>query len=507
MIMPRLANGLFHLLRHPLQDKRGNVLMMTAFALIPLMLSIGITVDYARAGRLQTKLNAAADAAALAAVTEPMMRQTNTVARTAATNMYKVLTSGQPGLVASDADLTVTVTGNDSVTSTRTAIVRYKAKSTNVFAAILGIDDVTLAGSATATATAAPNIDFYLALDTSPSMALPTTSAGITLLDNAVHCSFACHSNKMQVYGKYIYDNSTFAVVKGSYSITGSGANSKQQIDAAGTYVYPNNRTAPDPKCRSGGRDICIYNSDGTFVSSYWWAVNRGIKLRITDERLAASNLMTTAQNYAAANNTTYRAALYTFDHKSNPKTIAPLTSDLAAVGAAASMVDLVKLNDQAGNGRPPNGESGTEYLFTSFQEVLTRMSNTMPAVSGKGTKDPGDTPQSFLFIVTDGMSDENIGFGRTRSAMLQQQIDQCTAIKARGIKIAILYTEYTKESIADDEPFQRGLAEAAIPNIAPKLTACASPELLFTVRTDQSITDALQALFTKAVASARLTQ
>jgi len=507
MTMPRSFIAAFHLLRRPLKDSRGNVLMLMAFMLIPLVLSIGVAVDYTRAGRLQTKLNAAADAAALAAVTEPMMREPNSTAATVAKNMYKSLTSGQPGLVSSDADLSVSVTGNNSVTSTRTAVVRYTARSTNIFAAIIGMDDVTITGFATAMATAAPNIDFYLALDTSSSMALPTTSAGFTLLHNAVNCSFACHSNRIQTYGIYIKDNATFSVVKGTYSATGSGANSKQQIDAAGTYVYPNARTAADWKCQSGIKDICIYNADGTFVSSYWWAVNRGINLRITDERLATSSLMTAAQNYAAQNNTTYRAALYTFDHKSNGKTIAALTSDLASVGAAASNVELVKLNDQAGNGRPPNGEAGTQYLFTSFEEVLTRMSNVMPAQSGKGTKDPGDTPQSFLFLVTDGMSDENIGSGRTRSAMLSQQVAQCTAIKARGIKIAILYTEYTRESIADDEPYQRGLAEAAIPNIAPQLTACASPDLLLTVKTDQSITNALQALFTRAVATARLTQ
>lgn len=501
MRIPRSFIAAFHLLRRSLRDNRGNVLMLTAFMLIPLVLSIGIAVDYTRAGRLKTKLNAAADAAALAAVTEPMMRQPNSTAQTAATNMFKSLTSGQPGLVSNDSDLSISVTGNDLVTSTRTAVISYKAKSTNIFAAIIGMDDVTIAGSATATATAAPNIDFYLALDTSSSMALPTKSAGITLLKNTVGCAFACHTNRMQTYGIYIKDNATFSVVKGTYSPTGSGADTKKQIDAAGTYVYPNDRTTANPNCQSGSKDICIYNADGTFVSSYWWAVNRGINLRITDERLAASSLMTVAQNYAAENNTTYRAALYTFDHKSNGKTIAALTSDLASVGAAASNVELVRLNDQAGNGRPPNGEAGTEYLFTSFEEVLTRMSNVMPVQSGKGTKDPGDTPQSFLFLVTDGMSDENIGFGRTMSAMLSQQVAQCTAIKARGIKIAILYTEYTAESIAGHSQV------AAIPNIAPQLAACASKDLLMTVKTDQDISDALQALFTRAVARARLTQ
>ncbi len=509
--MTRFFTAPLRLLRRLSGDRRGNVLMIMGFSVIPLTLSTGIAIDYSRASRLQTKLNAIADAASLAAVTEPMMKLSgapgNVTARTAATNMFQVLIVGQPGLVWNNADLNITVTGNDTATSTRTAIVRYTARSTNAFSGIIGMSTVTIGGSATATATAAPNIDFYLALDTSSSMALPTTAAGILRLDSTVSCSFACHSNRIQTYGIYIRDNSTFSIVKGSFPATGSGANMRQQIDAAGTFVYPNNRPTPNSNCRQSGRDICIYNSDGSFVDSYWWANNQGIRLRITDERLAASNLMTVAQNYATANNRTYRAALYTFDHKSNPKTIATLTSNLASVGTAASAVALVRLNDQAGNGRPPNGEGGTEYLFTSFEEILTRMAAAMPATSGKGTNDVGDTPQAFLFLVTDGMSGENIGFGRTRSEMLQQHIDQCTTIKNRGIKIAILYTEYTKESIADDEPHQRGLAEAAIPKIAPQLTKCASPDLMYTVKTDQNISDALEALFTRAVSSAKLTQ
>ena len=119
----------------------------------------------------------------------------------------------------------------------------------------------------------------------------------------------------------------------------------------------------------------------------------------------------------------------------------------------------------------------------------------------------PGDTPRAMLFLVTDGMSDENIGSGRTRSAMRDEQVAQCNAIKARGIQIAILYTQYTPESVADDEPNQRQIALNAIPNIAPQLTKCASPGLLYTVQTDQSISTALQALFAKAMVTARLTR
>ena len=51
-------------------DTGGNVLMITGFSIIPLAMVAGISIDYARAARLQTKLNAAADAAVLAAVSQ-----------------------------------------------------------------------------------------------------------------------------------------------------------------------------------------------------------------------------------------------------------------------------------------------------------------------------------------------------------------------------------------------------------------------------------------------------
>lgn len=515
--MKKLSRFAASLVRFPARlyrERRGNVLMLMGFSVIPLTLAAGVAVDYARAGRLQTKLNAAADAAALAAVTAPMMLKDNDAARTAAIAMFKSQITGLPGLTFQDSDLTVSVTGNTAAVRTRTAVVTYEAKSANAFAGMVGLSQITIGGSATSVATAAPNIDFYVALDTSPSMALPTTTAGFNIMDSAVTCAFACHSNKIQNYvgssiPSLILDNTHFAVVKG----TGLGTrtingNVATIIDSNGAYVYNNRTSGMNNLCKSGGKDICVYNTDGTFADSYWYALNQGVRLRVTDSRSAAQDLMSYAQNYASQNGTVYRAALYTFDHSTNLKTIATLTSNLASVSTSAGNVDLVTVNDQAGNGCPPTGCTGSNrYLFTSFKSILDNMSSVLPAHSGNGSRDPGDTPQAFLFMVTDGMSDEDIGSGRTRSAMRQAQIDTCNAIKGRGIQIAILYTEYTSASIQDDEPGQRAIANAAIPNIAPALTQCASPGLMYTVRTDESITAALQELFSKAVASARLLQ
>ena len=517
-------------------DQRGNVLMITGFAIVMLTFATGMGIDYSRAMKLQTKLNAAADAAALAAVTQPMMLKTNDDASAAALNMFNAQIAGLPGLVITSPVVPL-VTGNNNVTSTRTAIVSYTATSANAFAGILHMATLPIHGTSTATATAAPNIDFYLALDTSPSMSIPTTSAGLAQMDSKFTCTFACHSNKIENYAGG--QSMPKGMIKGSLSsnpyninatlsgpfINVSNGQTYWKIDSKGSYVYANapaTKTISDAGTRAkcvdaSGYDTCVYNADGTYVDSYWYALNQGISLRVTAERSAVGDLMALAKSYAAANSRTYRAALYTFDYGQSPnnniKTIASLTSNLDSITTASSNIDVVTVNDKIGNGCPPNTNScnsGT-YLYTSFASVMNKMTTDMPLVSGKGTNFPGDTPQAFLFLVTDGMSDEDVGSGRTRAAMQTAQLAQCTALKARGIKIAVLYTEYTVASIQDDEPGQRAIANTAItqsPTIAERLSACASsPDLMYTVSTDQDISAALQTLFTKAVATAKLTK
>ncbi|HWU03313.1 MAG TPA: pilus assembly protein TadG-related protein, partial [Novosphingobium sp.] len=51
-----------------LRDASGNVLLITAGGLFVMLFAIGFGIDYSRAEMMQTKLNAAADAAVLVAV-------------------------------------------------------------------------------------------------------------------------------------------------------------------------------------------------------------------------------------------------------------------------------------------------------------------------------------------------------------------------------------------------------------------------------------------------------
>jgi hypothetical protein len=142
-----------------------------------------------------------------------------------------------------------------------------------------------------------------------------------------------------------------------------------------------------------------------------------------------------------------------------------------------------------------------------------------MPA-PGQGTT--GGTPQEVLMIVTDGLDDVSLfnstscntsytwsysnSYGSFYRCQQPVNISQCAAIKARGIRIAVLYTTYyplTSNSWYNDTvaPF--------ISQVSGNLQDCASsPSLFFEVSTDGDITAAMTQLFINAVATApHLTQ
>ena len=98
------------------------------------------------------------------------------------------------------ASTDVSVVATDTVvgaTVNRTVTVTYTAASQNVFSSLLGVSTLPITGTSTATSSVAPNIDFYLLLDTSPSMEIAATTAGInTMVANTAPqggCAFGCH--------------------------------------------------------------------------------------------------------------------------------------------------------------------------------------------------------------------------------------------------------------------------------------------------------------------------
>src|SRR5579864_1727791 len=121
-------------LRRFSRDRRGNVAIIFALLLIPCIFLVGMALDFTAATQKRVRLNAAADAAALAAVTPSMMTQSTSTAQTAATNAFNAVASNMTGVTGVAPTVTVT-SSNGGLT--RTVSVAYTANATNAFPNVL----------------------------------------------------------------------------------------------------------------------------------------------------------------------------------------------------------------------------------------------------------------------------------------------------------------------------------------------------------------------------------
>jgi Flp pilus assembly protein TadG len=446
-------------LRRFARDRRGNVAITFALSLLPAVFLIGMGLDFSSAIQKRVALNAAADAAALAAVTPTMLTQTPAAAQTAATNIFKAQASLVGGLNYTAPQVNIVQTA-----TTRTVTVNYggtysTASSINNFPNVLGQQNWNISGSSTATAKAAPNIDFYLLLDNSPSMDLPATSAGITTMTNATKnapsnggnangCAFACHESN----------------------------------------------PAADNLGNPGG------------IDNYQLAINLGVVTRMQNLNTATQQLMTTATSLETANNNvTYRMALYTFN-TGGVNTVQTLTSNLTTAANSAKKIDvlLVCQNNDLTCGNNNNDED------TDFNTAMSQINGIMP---NPGNGASNSTPQEVLFIVSDGVDDKNSSTcSETKTGnRCQQPFDTtwCTTVKNRNILIAVLYTEYLPlpSSGVGSNSWYTSYVAPYQPQIATQMQTCASPGLYYEITTNGDISAAMTNLFQLAVATARLSQ
>ncbi len=463
------------------RDRKANVAVIFALTIVPIIFLLGMTLDFTQALRKKEQLDAAADAAAIAAVRPAMLMQSDTVASDTANAIFMSVANSLPGL-ASVPTPTITVTDTGLQ---RTVSVSYNAASLNNFPKVLlNTASWPISGTATSQAAAAPNLNFYLLMDDSPSMGIGATTTDISNLitytapayqsaSSSQNCGFACHESNIA--------------------------------------------------------------HDGGTQDNLTIARNRGITLRIDLVTNAVNQLLNTWSNcpqsgisggvmqcMSALNNTTYKAALYTFDVGLN--TLASLTTPTTA-GTKVSNIALMPVYYQncvfSGCSSTSTTNPTTDY-GTNIAGALSSINSIMPN-PGLGSNASGDTPQEVVFLVTDGVEDKisstcpNATFAS--HSRCQQPLDTtvCTTIKSRGIKIAILYTEYLQLKtpnvpVTDSwymtwvDPYDEPASSTG--KIAQNLQSCASPGFFSDVQTGGNITQALTDLFIKVASStASLTQ
>ena len=420
--------NLLKLVRRFAHHTNGSIAVQFALASIPIVLAVGAGIDYSFANRAQAKLNALADAAALAAVNlQNMASQTAAQAQTTAQNMFTVQASGIPRVTVGTVSATVTDSGLG-----RTSVVSYTATVPTSLMGVMGMKTMTVKGTSTASTAVPSYIDFYLLLDNTPSMGVGATPSDVaTMVNNTPdQCAFACHD---------LNDNNNY----------------------------------------------------------YKLAKSLGVTMRIDVVRTATQQLMDTATALQSLPNQ-FRVAIYTFGATAATAgltTIAPLSSNLSTAKTLAGTIDLMTVNGQGQN----NDQD------TNYDSILPAM-NTLIPIPGPGTV---NSPQKVLFFVSDGVADEANSSSCTQpttGGRCQEPITPslCAAIKNRGIFIAVLYTTYLP---LPTNAWYNSWIKPFTSQISTNMQTCASPGLYFEVSPTQGISQAMQALFQKAVASARLTK
>ena len=497
------------------RDRAANVAVIFALVMVPTVFLLGMALDYTHAQHMKVNLDAATDAAAVAAVTSAMMQQSPLVAQTTAKKVFNITANplvsnsnlaGQPTVTVavncSRPDATTgyctyaPCPGADSVyadgVNSNNQVVRnvqvcYSAASNNAFPAVLNQATWPFTGQSATRNQSAPNINFYLLLDDSPSMAIGATSNDIKTLI----------------------------------------ANTQKQIDSTGSKGCGFACHQTNPAADNLG------NPGGANQDNYALARSLSLTLRIDLVSQAVQSLMNTAYQISNINRNTYGVAIYTFDYQLNssspvfapsgkpgvvqtPVTPASTTSyTVQTIQSAASSIQVLPVYKNNWLTSSNNNSDAD----TSIAGALSGLNKIMPN-PGNGTNVANDTPQEVVFLVTDGVEDVNISTdpytnscNKTLSGKrCQQPLDPtiCTTIKNRNIRIAVLYTQYDDSALNNTNAWYDTWVHpynGTSSQIETNLQSCASPGLYTEVQTGGDITGALQALFLKVASDPRLTQ
>jgi hypothetical protein len=170
--------------------------------------------------------------------------------------------------------------------------------------------------------------------------------------------------------------------------------------------------------------------------------------------------------------------------------------------------------NDCANSACSSSTTSPGGDVATNYDNALGDLSQASYIPNpGNGTNQSGDKPQEVLFIVTDGVEDEESGGSRVQQAIndlgnapggKSNGTNWCTTIKNRGIQIAILYTDYLP--VPANSWYESWIAPIQS-DIGPALQACASPGLFYDAAIGADLGQALSALFAAVTQSGHLTQ
>ena len=531
--------NLFRLMGRFRRDRRGNIAVIFAFACIPLISAVGCAVDYTTATRIKAKLQSAADAAAVASIAQKSVGYiaasqmasdgTVTAAQTDADNVF----TGNMSTINGYANLNVKDTPTVTKTGVKlTANITFSADVPVLFMKVAGFQTLTVKGTSSASASLPPYLDFYLMLDVSGSMGLPSTDyeqgrlAGINP-DNFGNypngCTLACHFAVKNVCGDGTQQYPTNSMCMG-YAISRLSPTAYASLrDQKSSKNVPKSTSPPSlPDTMIPGLPSSLICGNPYSDKSCLPAVSscptdgtaNCIQLRADAVGYAVTQLFATANKKEVVTNQ-FRIGLYPFIQ--DLYAYFPLTSAINGDSNNSSTINYAaaNLSSQLDTNTISSLGSGGTHIDTSLNTL-----NGLIKTVGNGSS-PTNT-QPYVFLVTDGAQDpqtkalnQSGGWAGSNHAttILAGSSSPCKALRDRGIIVSVLYIPYVKiqnpnPSFANDED---DYANNNIPNIETSLKDCASPpdaagSYYYTGSSPTEIQNSLNAMFNHSLVTAHIT-
>ena len=416
--------------------RRGNVVLLVALAAVPLLGMVALATDFGLTSDAKSKLDLAADSAALLATTAASNAWNAGHADAAEEGEAAGLTrfqaqigslvqtaiGGQPRVVVGPVNVEVVQQGG-----LFNATVNYTASETTTFARVLGFKALPISGSSHSSLSLNPYVDIQILMDVSSSMAVAATPADIARMQTLT------------------------------------------------TNFVPKNPNDPKPGNADGNCAFACHWSP-TNDDFYQLAIDNNVQLRITVLQQAVTGLINTLIGLDSA--TRFRLGLYTFSQQFHE--ITPLSYDIASETASVGTI-IPDINDCSSN-----------CPDTYFSKAMTQLTALDQAQPQQGDK----APQRFLFVVTDGVYDEFLpGYQSPNPLPPHPTTDgqdgrpigafdpaDCASLKAMGVNILVLYTPYLPLT---DNGYYNSYVAPISPQIVPSLQACASSPNYFFVASD----------------------
>jgi Flp pilus assembly protein TadG len=535
-------------------DKRANIAVIFGISVIPILTAVGCAIDYSTATRLRAKLQSAADAASIASISQNSAGYKAAALMTSdgavpagvaeANNIFR----GNAATITGFSTLNPVPTSTMTKTGTTlTSSVTFTAQVPVTFMRVVSMiggggawQTMTIGGTSRSTSSLPLYLDFYLTLDVSGSMGLPSTPTEAARMqsinpDNWVQyrtgCTLACHfaplrsacvdppvtpptapaANPPSTTNSYTQQYNTNNACMGyAYSRVGQSALTAL-VNMATNSTYPKQVPGLPTQMLSGLP--ASLNTDPRFglpavTSCPTAGTDSCIQLRLDAVGYAVSQLLSTANNTERVANQ-FRIGLYPFIQNLY-STYSPLTT---SIGSGAQInTDAANLASLLDTNMDPNLGSGGTHIDAALHSM-----NTVITSVGNGSAWNNTLP--YVFLVTDGAQDPqtkgvpNGGWaGSNHATVLNDPANAypnaCSALKNRGIIVSVLYIPYqtispVNAAFAGDED---DAANNNIANIPASLQACASSGFYYTANSPSDITASLNKMFNHAVQTAHIT-